>query len=222
MSVDVSTVEPHGGTASTTSVRRRLVLVLAVVVAIGAVLAVWWTQSTPNLAEGSQTGPNRGSEIVPDNDPFAARDELRWRQTAPEAWVAWSVWNEGRYAVTLTSAVPSADGTGLPRRTLRFLPADPRGGTPQGLSGATPTGLVDAITIEPGREAFFVVESFFPAECLAANATSTQNISMYSWSAVAVDARVLGRTTTVDVPMPRRFETPTLEGLCPLTAFGGR
>lgn len=222
MSVDVSTVEPHGGTASTTSVRRRLVLVLAVIVAIGAVLAVWWTQSIPDLAEGSQTGPNRGSEQVADTDPSAAPDAQRWRQTSPEAWVAWSVFNDGRYAVTLTSAVPSADGTGLPRRTLRFLPADPHGGTPQGLSGATPTGLVDSITIEPGQEGFFVVESFFPAECLASNATSTQNISTYYWTAVAVDARVLGRTTTVDAPMPQPFDTPAFTGVCPLAAFGGR
>lgn len=224
MSADVSTVEPHGGSEQSVPVRGRRVLVgTAVVVVLVVLVALWWSQSTPQLVEGSQVGPDHGSEQVSDTDAFAEPGALIWRQTAPEAWAAWSVRNDGRYAVTLSQAPPTAAGPNvMPRRTLRFLAARPDGGSPEGLSGAAPTGLVDSLTIGPGEEGFLVAEVFFPEQCLAVHVSSTQPVMTYEWRVATVDARVLGRTTAIDVPLPNRFDTPTLEGACPLEAFGGR
>lgn len=224
MSADVSTVEPHGGTEQTAPVRRRRVLAsAATVVVLVLVAGLWWSQSTPQLVEGSQIGPDHGSEQVADTDPFAAPDALIWRQTSAEAWAAWSVRNDGRYAVTLSQAPPAAPGPNvMPRRTVRFLAARPDGGSPEGLSGATPSGLVDSLTIEPGAEGFLVAEVFFPAQCLAVHVSSTRAVMTYEWRVATVDARVLGRTTAIDVPLPNRFDTPTLQSACPLEAFGGR
>ena len=226
MSADVSTVEPHGGTDEPTSVRRlRRRRVVALVVTLAAVITgagLWWSQSSPALVAGSTVGPSGGTQVVADTDPLAPSGAEIWRQTSPRAWAAWSVRNEGRYAVTLTSAVATNADTFMPRLHLRFLAAPPQGGTPDGLAGATPTGLVDSLTIAPGEEGYLVADVYFPAQCLAGAAPSLQDVATYGWTTAGIDARVLGRTTTLVVPLPRRIETPALAGTCPLEAFGGQ
>ncbi|MFN8158536.1 MAG: hypothetical protein U0R68_14055 [Candidatus Nanopelagicales bacterium] len=222
MSADVSTVEPHGGTATTARVRRRLVVIGSITVAIALLVALWWWQSTPYVAQGSTVGPSGGTVVVDDTDPFAATGSQIWRQTQPAAWAAWSVYNDGRYAVTLTQEPAPNYPNAMPRRSVQFLPGRADGGSPDGLFGATPTGLQDSVTIEPGQEGFLVAEVFYPGSCLVSDPSAAVQGPTYEWETVSVDARVLGRTTTLTLPLPQRLDTPTQPGTCPLEAFGGR
>ena len=221
MSVDVSTVEPHGGTTSTTRARRRLLVIGSITVALALLVALWWNQSKPYVVQGSTVGPSGGTVVVDDPDPFATTPQF-WRQTQPEAWAAWSVRNDGRYAVTLMQEPAPSYPNAMPRQSVRFLPGRADGGSPDGLFGTTPTGLQDSVMIEPGQEGYVVAEVFYPASCLLTDPAAVATGTTYGWESVRVDARVLGRTTTLTLPLPQKLETPTQPGVCPLEAFGGR
>ena len=79
-----------------------------------------------------------------------------------------------------------------------------------------------SVTIEPGQEGFLVAEVFYPGSCLVSDPSAAVQGPTYEWETVSVDARVLGRTTTLTLPLPQRLDTPTQPGTCPLEAFGGR
>lgn len=223
VSVDASTVAPHGGNETRTRAWRRTAVSLVVVATLVVAAALWWTQSAPQVVGGSEVGPSGGAERVAVTDPSADPDVEVYRQTRSEAWTAWSVRNDGRYAVTLTAGAPTNPGPNvMPRTTVHFLPSRPEGaGTPDGLMGATPVGLQDSVTIQPGEEGYVIGEVFFPAQCLSLGSDAPQGPT-YTWMTTPVDARVLGRTSTLVLALPRRIATPTQPGTCPLEAFGGR
>lgn len=188
-----------------------------------AVVGLWRSQSTPALAPGSEAGPAFGARQVvdPDPDPGSGTGGFVWRQDAPDAWVAWTVRNDGAHDVTLTSAIQYLGPNVMPHESLSFLVEPAPGGTPPGLDGTTPSGLLDHVTVAPGSEGVLVLHVFYPAQCLATSSTGTG--TTYQFRDVMVDASVLGRTTTLDVALANRLDVPTAPGgVCPVEAFGGR
>jgi hypothetical protein len=200
--------------------RSVIAAILAVVLVAGAV-AAYVARSSPRVVKGSVISGGHGVKELTDGI-----EVTRWEQTSGHAWVAWSVRNDGSDTVTLTSrGDPNAIPNAMPRLSSGFLPSPlPFGGTPpqlDGSAGATVADLQESISVEPGEEVYVVAEVFYPDACLVVGAAGSAG-ARYSLGSVPVDARVLGRTTGIDLALPRPLDTPTRSGTCDEDLFRTR
>ena len=198
--------------------RSVIASILAALLLAGAIVA-YVARSTPQVVPGSVIAAGHGVKELSDGV-----DVTRWEQTAGHSWVAWTVRNDGASTVTLTSLgdwnpLPNA----MPRLESGFLPNPlPYGGTPPQLeaAGAKVSDLQRSISVEPGQEVYVVAEVFYPDECFFGG-TNTAAGPRYSLGSVPVDARVLGRTTSLALPLPYPVDTPTRAGTCDEAFFAG-
>ena len=201
--------------------RPRTVIssILGVLVLAGGV-NFYLARSAPQVVPGSIIAAGHGVKELSDGI-----NVTRWEQTAGHSWVAWTVRNDGSSTVTLTSLgdwnpLPNA----MPRLTSGFLPNPlPYGGTPPQLesAGAKVADLQQSISVDPGEEAYVVAEVFYPDECFFGG-TNTAAGPHYSLLSVPVDARVVGRTTSIALPLPYPVDTPTRAGTCDEALFAAQ
>jgi hypothetical protein len=221
MAIDMGAVQarsdtpdaPRGGWRP----RTVIVSILVVVLVAGAVVA-YAVRSTPHVVSGSIILPGHGVRQLSDGV-----DVTRWEQTSDHAWVAWTVRNDGPDTVTLSSPVdPDPLPNVMPRLTTGFLPFPPPfGGTPPQLattSAATVADLQQSISVASGEEVYVVEEVFYPDACLLVGADAAAG-ARYFMSTVAAEVRALGRTTTIELALPWRLDTPTRQGSCDLALF---
>ena len=220
MAIDTGAVHarPDTPTPSRDGWRPRTVIatILAILL-LAAGVNFYVARSTPQVGPGSVILPGHGVKQLGDGI-----DVTRWEQTAGHSWVAWTVRNDGSSTVTLTSLgdwnpLPNA----MPRLASGFLPNPlPYGGTPPQLeaAGAKVADLQQSISVEPGQEAYVVAEVFYPDECFFGGTNTTAG-TRYSLGSVPVDARVLGRTTSIALPLPYPLDTPTRAGTCDEALF---
>jgi len=223
MAIDTGAVHarPDTPTPSRDGWRPRTVIatILAILL-LAAGVNFYVARSTPQVGPGSVILPGHGVKQLSDGI-----DVTRWEQTAGHSWVAWTVRNDGSSTVTLTSLgdwnpLPNA----MPRLASGFLPNPlPYGGTPPQLeaAGAKVADLQQSISVEPGQEAYVVAEVFYPDECFFGG-TNTAAGTRYSLGSVPVDARVLGRTTSIALPLPFPLDTPTRAGTCDEALFASQ
>jgi hypothetical protein len=224
MAIDTGVVEARGDLAGPRGPGWRPRTVIASILAVAlAVAAVWGyvARSTPHVVLGSTILGGHGVKELTDGV-----EVTRWQQTSGQAWVAWTVRNDGADAVILTAAGdPNLGPNVMPRLTSGFLAQlFPYGGTPPQLdasAGPTVTDLQQSVSVEPGDEVYVVAEVYYPDSCLLRGAAVAAG-GRYTIDGVGADARVLGRTTRVELPLPRPLETPIRSGACDEALFAGR
>lgn len=177
----------------------------------------WFALSRPAIEPGSTVGATYGARSVDGTGgPL-------WQQTEDRAGTYFSVRNVGHVPVTLSFGPAEQGPQGLqvpqvPHVDVRFLRADPRGGTAGFEQWPRVPGASHTLRIPSGTEGFVIVHVVYPASCLA-HPTGDEGMTVANQQFAVVHARSLGRSSTIEIPLPRPITTPTTGNGCDSTSF---
>ena len=199
---------------------RWIAGIAAAAIAIGGYTYI--NYSTPVIVKGSTSaGPYEARWLPDKSEPLSQLYDHALLQTGPDAWIIWSVRNDGKAAVTLHQPACQPTGcagaAGLPK-VYFALGYDQYGNfnfpyyTDQGelQVAALSKHLLPSITIPAGEEGIVIAHFYFPSRCVASQdeIRGGSGLGSQSLEYLSLPASSLGRPSTINVPLNERFIRP--------------